>query len=763
MEVKRNSFIRSVGGKILAIFILVSFVSIGSLTIVTILQVSHALQTQEEDKLEAVQMIKKYEIEDYFKELELKLKILKDDPYIFQAISELDNAFEEEGDTINSDRWRKLAKKYDSRMQDIITDFGLDDLLLLHTAGDIVYTVKKNSDLGMIIPESNIANNSLGKAFALIQKSTDKENIIITDFEPYSPKGGEFAAFMIASLVSNQNELYGYVAIQLPTDKINEMMLANTGMGRTGNTYIVGVDADGTTSLRCDRSVKNEKLGDKKTDSIIEKTLFRGEIGQEVMITSGGVKEIVSYDPLAIKGLKWGIFATKTLAEINEPVNDLIGFILIIVVGILILVVIVSILFSKSISKPLLQVVSAGEMIVKGDFPENDIVGKSKDEIGIIIDVFNRIVGTLKAKSAELDKIANGDLSLKVRFESDKDKFANAFDVMVRSLNDILGQVNAAIEQVASGSDQVSKSSQSLSQGASEQAGSLEEISASINEVANQSKQNSENAKQANSLAKKAKENAENGNNRMKELVVSMQKINASSDAIKKIVKIIDDIAFQINLLALNANVEAARAGKYGKGFAVVAEEVRNLAVKSASSVKETTEMVEASIKNIELGNQAATATAEQLEAIVTGASKVADLVEEITIASKEQSIGIEEINSGLDQIDQVTQSNTANAEESASAAEELASQAQQLRALIAQFKLAENGHKKLEKDVRFEVPSELLHKLVHDEIARMKEAGIVHHTPGNGNRSTGVTIVKEKHTKPEDVIALDDDNYGKF
>jgi len=167
-----------------------------------------------------------------------------------------------------------------------------------------------------------------------------------------------------------------------------------------------------------------------------------------------------------------------------------------------------------------------------------------------------------------------------------------------------------------------------------------------------------------------------------------MEKINASSDEINKVVKVIDDIAFQINLLALNANVEAARAGKYGKGFAVVADEVRNLAVKSTDSVKETTQMVQDTVTNIKQGTEAAEATAQQLTAIVEGSGKVANFLEEIAQASREQAQAIEQITEGLDQIDEATQASTASAEESASASEELAGQAQQLRSMVAQFTL---------------------------------------------------------------------------
>lgn len=328
--------------------------------------------------------------------------------------------------------------------------------------------------------------------------------------------------------------------------------------------------------------------------------------------------------------------------------------------------------------------------IALGDL-EIDFNAEHSQLQGVYLSV-SEMVRALRKKSAVLKEIAAGNLTVNVDKASDDDELGESMLQMTSSLNELLWQVNSAVDQVASGSGQVSQSSQALSQGATEQASSLEEIASSINEISSQSKQNSESATQANSISNAAMTNAEEGNKKMEVLVGAMKKINASSEQINKVVKVIDDIAFQINLLALNANVEAARAGKYGKGFAVVADEVRNLAVKSTDSVKETTEMVQEAIRNIEIGNQAADETASQLSEILSGASKVADIVEEIASASKEQAMGIDQINAGLEQIDQVTQANTASAEESASAAEELAAQAQQLKAMISHFQLKEEG-----------------------------------------------------------------------
>jgi methyl-accepting chemotaxis protein len=298
------------------------------------------------------------------------------------------------------------------------------------------------------------------------------------------------------------------------------------------------------------------------------------------------------------------------------------------------------------------------------------------------------MVEALKYKADIVEEIANKNLTVDIKKASDMDRLGESLIVMKDSLNEILGQVTVAVDQVSSGSDQVSQASQNLSQGATEQASSLEEITSSINEINSQSQGNTKNAENANTLAKEASANANQGSDQMIRLIEAMRGITASSDEINKIVKTIDDIAFQINLLALNANVEAARAGKYGKGFAVVAEEVRNLANRSGDSVQETSQRVEEANKNIQLGSELVEQTSKQLEDIVNGSNQVAQLLEEITIASREQTQGIEQITEALDQIDQVTQSNTASAEESASSAEELAAQSAQLKSMIAQFAL---------------------------------------------------------------------------
>jgi methyl-accepting chemotaxis protein/methyl-accepting chemotaxis protein-1 (serine sensor receptor) len=241
------------------------------------------------------------------------------------------------------------------------------------------------------------------------------------------------------------------------------------------------------------------------------------------------------------------------------------------------------------------------------------------------------------------------------------------------------GRINSASSQVAS-------SSQSLAQGASEQAASLEETSASTEEITCMTRKNAESSKSAAGVVATVNEQVKEGNQTLDQMVTSMQQINASSDKISKIIKVIDEIAFQTNILALNAAVEAARAGEAGMGFAVVADEVRNLAQRSAQAAKDTAGLIEESIATSRDGSAKLERVAGVIRAITESAAEVKTLVDEVNLGSQEQARGIDQISKAIAQMDQVTQSTAASAEESASASEELSAQAQALNHIVSEL-----------------------------------------------------------------------------
>jgi methyl-accepting chemotaxis protein len=289
-----------------------------------------------------------------------------------------------------------------------------------------------------------------------------------------------------------------------------------------------------------------------------------------------------------------------------------------------------------------------------------------------------------------LKKVADKDLSVVLDVDS-RDEIGQMAD----ALNAALEKLRTTLTEVAEGAASASASSQELAaattaiaSGAQEQAASLEETSASLEEITATVRQSADNAKEASQLASGSKDSAEKGRSVVASAVTAMEEINAASAKISEIISTIDEIAFQTNLLAVNAAVEAARAGEQGRGFAVVASEVRSLAQRSAGAAKEIKGLIQDSLKKVEKGSELVNRSGETLQGIVSSVTRVTDIVGEIAAASEEQSTGVEQVNTAMTQMDQVTQSNAAQTEELSSTAQSLSDQATRLMELVATFKL---------------------------------------------------------------------------
>ena len=313
---------------------------------------------------------------------------------------------------------------------------------------------------------------------------------------------------------------------------------------------------------------------------------------------------------------------------------------------------------------------------------------------------------------------------------------------IVNAMGRIAKDLDASSGQVANTSSELEEASQKLAEGTTEQAASIQETSSTLEETSSMVLQNHENTQQAASLAKQTKQFASKSNIEMEKMMSSMEELKKSSSEISKIIKVIDDIAFQTNILSLNAAVEAARAGDAGKGFAVVAEEVRSLAHRSAQAAKDTTVIIENNINLSERGVDIAKTVSSSISEIDIQSNKVSELLDEISVATNEQSQGVDQINKAISQMEIVLDSNAQTAEESASASKALYSQTLNMNEIVTRLQRVVYGAKESYTQSNYQAPA---------SIGGGPSRGQV------GARSTNLKIGKPAR-RPEDIIPLGDD-----
>ena len=511
---------------------------------------------------------------------------------------------------------------------------------------------------------------------------------------------------IIAPVYDAEGEFLGVAGCDVALADMQTQQYASTGYK---STHMIALAEDGTVLLdTANPSLVGKGASEAGYDTVLADTQELKSIPEGAYINSisvinnkvsnyaTGKRGIAITVPLQLSsGNYWTLYLAIDRNEFNKIlIMDTVKLIVaVILFGIILLYMIYRII--ETYLAPVQEILEGASKLEEGNLKIN-IAVSTNDELGRMAQALNHISSTVdnyvQDISQQLSQMAENDMDIEIRqqYIGDFIPIQTSIEKITDSLNNTLRQIVLSADDVASDSVSVSGGAQALSEGAAEQAEAIEELAVAIENLSRDITANADDAANMSRNASEVSARIENSNQEMNKLIAAMSEIRESSAGIEEIIRTIEDIADQTNLLSLNASIEAARAGEAGRGFAVVANEIRDLAAKSSESVSQTTALIERSLTAVKNGVVIADETAQSLVAVVEGAKEILGSVDKISNASQNQKTVLEEVTRNVDQIEGVVQDNITAAKESALTSEELSKQSQRLHDLVNRFHLKE-------------------------------------------------------------------------
>lgn len=487
------------------------------------------------------------------------------------------------------DAYHDTHERYHAWFKPLTLSRGYHDLFIVDTKGNIVYSVFKGQDFATNLNTGEWKDTDIAKLFNDIKAQGENDAYVtVTDFKAYGADNNAPASFMGSPVINEEGEFVGALIIQMPVDRINKVMQNPRGLGKTGETYLVGPDK----LMRSDsRFSKTPTILKQKVDTVASQNALAGKAGLIETVNYAGVDVFAAYAPLKIMGLSMAVIAEMSQEEVLEPVYEMRNFLVIAGGLTLIVVIIIGLIIARGLANPIAKMTRIMHELANGNLQVKILKEERKDEVGEMANalrIFRKNaedVEGLRKEQEESQRRAEEKQRIILHkmaddFEKNVGGVVEAVDTAAQNMQSTAQGMSATASATSDQSAVVASAAEQATHNVQTVASASEELSASIGEISRQVEQSAD-------IAQNAVEESENANS-------TIQGLSTAANKVGEVVELITSIAEQTNLLALNATIEAARAGEAGKGFAVVASEVKNLADQTARATADISEQIDA-------------------------------------------------------------------------------------------------------------------------------------------------------------------------